>query len=66
MLAPGMRIRLLSMPDDPDPIPVGTEGTVTSVSRICLGVEPYDQVSVDWDIPRSMMLVIPPDQVEVI
>jgi hypothetical protein len=57
-LKAGDRIRLLSM-DDPDPIPVGTTGTV-------VGVYPqsdWTQVDVDWDNGRSLMLSIPPDRV---
>jgi hypothetical protein len=56
----GDRIRLVLMADDPDPVPVGTSGTVA-------GVYPHGdwtQVDVDWDTGRSLMLSIPPDQVE--
>jgi hypothetical protein len=56
----GDRIRLILMADDPDPVPVGTSGTVA-------GVYPHGdwtQVDVDWDTGRSLMLSIPPDQVE--
>ena len=58
-LKAGDRIRLLSM-DDPDPIPAGTIGTV-------VGVYPqsdWTQVDVDWEGGRSLMLSIPPDQVQ--
>ena len=60
ILMPGDRIRLISMADDPDPIPVGATGIVA-------GVYPHHgwtQVDVDWDSGRSLMLSIPPDQVE--
>jgi hypothetical protein len=56
-LKTGDRIRLLSMPDDPDPIPVGTLGTVLRThdhSGWC-------QVEVAWDSGRSLMLTIPDD-----
>jgi hypothetical protein len=56
----GDRVRLVSMTDDPDPIPAGTTGTV-------IGVYPqrgWMQVDVDWDSGRSLMLSIPPDVVE--
>ena len=56
----GDRVRLVSMTDDPDPIPAGTTGTVA-------GVYPHSdwtQVDVDWDNGRSLMLSIPPDRVE--
>ncbi|WP_442511627.1 DUF4314 domain-containing protein [Novipirellula sp. SH528] len=56
----GDRVRLVSMTDDPDPIPAGTTGTV-------VGVYPHSewtQVDVDWDNGRALMLSIPPDVVE--
>jgi hypothetical protein len=47
--APGTRIRLLSMPDDPDPILVGAEGVV---------VENFGhQIHIKWDNGRSLMLI---------
>ncbi|MGV3483348.1 MAG: DUF4314 domain-containing protein [Planctomycetaceae bacterium] len=58
----GDRVRLVSMGDDPDPIPAGEIGTV-------VGVYPQDdwqQIDVDWDCGRSLMLVTPPDRVEVV
>jgi hypothetical protein len=57
----GDRIRLLHMPDDPDPIPAGSIGTVTRVTTGPLG-----QVSVDWDSGRSLSLVPGVDRFEVI
>ena len=62
----GDRIRLISMPDDPNPIPVGTEGTVRLTNDIDWAGDKYTQVSVSWDNGRSLCLVMPPDQVEVI
>ena len=61
-LKAGDRIRLISMTDDPDPIPAGTTGTV-------VGVYPHSdwtQVDVDWDTDRSLMLSIPPDRVAIV
>jgi hypothetical protein len=59
--APGDRIELVRMPDDPDPIPAGTQGTV----EMCLDqsfIKPGSwQVVVKWDIARSLSLVVPPD-----
>ena len=57
----GDRIRLLHMPDDPDPIMVGSTGTVTNVTT-----GPLAQVSVDWDNGRSLSLVPGVDQFEVV
>ncbi len=61
MTLPGDRIRLLAMPDDPDPIRAGTTGTVLSVTDGMLG-----QVSVHWDDGRSLSLVPGVDRFEVI
>ena len=58
---PGDRIRLLSMPDDPDPIPAGATGTVLSVTT-----GPYAQVEVDWDCGRTLALIPGVDRFEVI
>lgn len=59
---PGDRIRLVSMLDDPDPIPRGTTGTVTAVRQ----QRTWAQVDVAWDNGRTLMLVVPPDEFEVI
>ena len=52
------------MPDDPDPVPVGTEGTVEDVND--LGPDAFVQVDVKWDNGRTLMLSMPPDKVHVI
>jgi len=57
----GDRIRLLAMPEDPDPIPTGSTGTVTRVTD-----GPLAQISVDWDNGRTLSLVPGVDQFEVI
>jgi hypothetical protein len=59
---PGDRIRLAAMPDDPDPIPRGSTGTVTAVRHYGT----WAQLDVDWDNGRKLMLAVPPDQVEVL
>jgi hypothetical protein len=61
----GDRIRLLAMPEDPDPVPVGSLGTVERVTDLW----GKWQVDVRWDEVmteqgprrRSLGLVIPPD-----
>jgi hypothetical protein len=56
---PGDRIRLLSMPDDPDPLPAGSLGTVQRVTDI--------QIAVRWDNSgRSLMLCPDADRFEVL
>ena len=64
MLTPqrGDRIRLVAMSDDPDPIPSGTTGTVVGVRH----QRTWAQVDVKWDNGRTLMLVVPPDQFEVL
>jgi Domain of unknown function (DUF4314) len=54
----GTRIELLSMPDDPNPIPAGTRGTVTGGN----GAQMY----VDWDTDRSLILAVGVDRWRVI
>ena len=57
----GDRIRLLHMPDDPDPIPAGSTGTIESVTE-----DPLGQIWVRWDSGRSLALVPGVDHFEVI
>ena len=61
-LKAGDRVRLVSMVDDPDPIPAGATGTVARVYPH----SDWTQVDVDWDNGRSLMLSIPPDRIEVL
>ena len=63
---PGDRIRLLSMPDDPDPIPTGEVGMVIEVTRHGDGKNAWHQVDVEWDHGRSLMLTLPPDRIEIL
>ena len=58
---PGDRIRLLAMPDDPDPIPAGATGTVLAVTT-----GRFAQVDVSWDSGRTLSLVPGVDRFEVI
>lgn len=62
----GDRIEMVNMPEDPNPIPRGTQGTVTHVNPVNLGGDRFTQVSVNWDNGRTLMVVIPPDSVRVI
>ena len=58
----GDRIRLMSMLDDPDPIPAGTMGAVTEI-HVHSG---WAQLEVSWENGRMLMLVLPPDQFEIV
>jgi hypothetical protein len=62
----GDRIRLIAMPDDPDPIPTGSVGIVIAVSSHGDGKDGWHQVDVDWDHGRNLMLTLPPDQIEIL
>ena len=62
----GDRIRLLAMPDDPDPIPTGEFGTVIGVARNGDGKNAWHQVEVEWDNGRNLMLTLPPDRIEIL
>jgi hypothetical protein len=58
----GDRIRLISMPEDPDPIDPGTCGVI-------VGIYPQSdwvQIDVQWDNGRTLMLSVAPDGVETI
>jgi hypothetical protein len=61
-LKKGDRIRLVSMPHDPDPIPVGSLGTVLDVHEH----SDWTQVDIDWDNGRSLMLTLPDDRVAIV
>ena len=60
--AVGERIRLISMPEDPDPIPAGSLGTVRAIHPH----HGWTQVEVDWDNGRRLMLSLPDDVVEIV
>ena len=61
MVKPGDKIKLLSMPDDPDPMPVGSVGIVIAVTT-----GPFAQISVDWEDNRSLDLIPGVDRFEII
>lgn len=56
----GDRIRLVNMPDDPDPLEAGIEGTVTSVDTR------MDVVGVNWDNGRTLNLVLGIDSFDIL
>ncbi|MEO8271651.1 MAG: DUF4314 domain-containing protein [Aureliella sp.] len=58
----GDRVRLISMPQDPDPIPVGSLGTVLRVHD----QRDWYQVEVTWDNGRELMLAMPDDCDEIV
>ena len=57
----GDHIRLIVMPNDPDPIPPGSEGVVVDVTD-----GPLAQVIVDWKNGRSLALIPGVDRFEII
>ena len=58
----GDRIRLIEMPDDPDPIPPGSEGLVIEVTE-----GPLAQISVKWiGLGRSLSLIPGVDRFEIV
>lgn len=61
-LKPGDRIRLISMTNDPDPIPEGSVGTVAAVHDH----RDWLQVEIDWDNGRALMLTLPEDSIAII
>lgn len=62
----GDRIELIEMLDDPNPIPIGTKGTIQSINPVNFGREKFTQIDVKWDNGRTLMLSIPPDRVKII
>ena len=59
---PGDRVRMTGrMPQDPDPIPVGQEGTVQEL----VGTPRYPQIDVKWDSGRTLYL-LPSDPFRVV
>ena len=62
----GDRIRLMEMTGDPDPIAAGATGIVMGIRHYDDGDDLWHQVDVDWDHGRTLMLVLPSDQIEII
>ena len=60
----GQVIELVEMLDDPNPIPAGTRGTIRAIT---VGFKPHERViSVDWEIPRTLTVITPPDRIRVV
>lgn len=51
--AAGDRVRMIGVMEDPDPLPVGAEGTVRGVSP----APPFAQIDVEWDNGRTLFLL---------
>lgn len=61
-LKEGDRVVLRYMGKDPDPIPVGTCGTVTNVIDFSWTAgKPEQQICINWDNGRSLACICPPD-----
>ena len=61
----GTRIRMSHMPDDPDPIPAGTLGTVRGSSPGFLPSD-GDVLWVSWDNGRSLNVLVGVDQFDIV
>lgn len=59
----GMRIELIRMGLDPDPILAGTQGTIESVTNFESG---EIQLGVKWDNGRNLSVILPEDQVKIL
>lgn len=68
---PGDRIELIAMPEEPDPIEPGRQGTVTEIVDTDWLERGTHQIWVKWDcaddeIPRNLSLVVPPDRFRIV
>ena len=61
---PGDRIKLITMKNDPNPIPPNSTGTVTGINTVYLFGE--DHLNVEWDNGRTLSLLVGTDEFEVI
>jgi hypothetical protein len=66
--AVGQRIELLAMPDDPDPIPVGSQGTIDYVTgpHHTAHEPPWYQIGVAWDNGRTLALCTTKDRFRIL
>ena len=61
----GDRVKMVHMPDDPDPIPAGSVGTVRLITDLHFRDQPQVQFMVSWDSGRSLSCICPPDIIEI-
>lgn len=61
--AKGDTVRLKFMGADPDPIAVGTIGEVVGVTDLQYGEW---QISMKWESGRTLSMICPPDEFEVV
>ena len=61
---PGDRIKLITMKNDPNPIPPNSTGTVTDINSVFMFGE--DHLNVEWDNGRTLSLLVGTDEFEVI
>ncbi len=54
----GDRVRITGLMNDPDPLPIGLEGTVVDVTPSAWTIQQYD---VKWDGGRRNLLLLPGD-----
>ena len=62
----GSRIKMVSQPQDPNPVEPGTVGTVTGITRVGSFGDGFVQYKVKWDNGRTLAVVVPPDEVDVL
>jgi len=63
VVMPGYRIRLLDMPDDPNPLETGSLGIVQSIVPLAGNCF---QIHVEWDNGRTLSLISPVDRFELL
>lgn len=64
MVKVGQRIELVSMPQEPNAMEPGTQGTVEFINPAPM--LRMTQIGVKWDNGRTLMLSVPPDQFKII
>ena len=65
-LKSGDRVRLIEMPNDPDPVQAGSEGVVDFVTDIGFRGKREIQVCIRWDSGRGLNCICPPDVLELV